>query len=54
MPESPRPAQPDISKTRRLLGRAPRTRSVVAATGLLILGAAPFAAARTGDPLREG
>jgi hypothetical protein len=35
-------------------GRAPRTRSVVAATGLLVLCFAPFAGARTGDNLREG
>lgn len=39
---------------RRLLGRTPRTRSVVAATGVLVIGLAPFAAARTGDALREG
>jgi hypothetical protein len=54
MHESPQSAQPDISKTRRLLGRAPRTRSVIAATGLLVICAAPFASARTGNPLREG
>ena len=54
MHESPQSAQPDISKTRRLLGRAPRTRSVIAATGLLVICAAPFASARTGGPLREG
>jgi len=46
--------EPHISKTRRLLGRAPRTRSVVAATGLLVICVAPFASARTGGPLREG
>ena len=39
---------------RRLLGRAPRTRSVVAASGLLVICAAPFAGAATGDNLREG
>ena len=39
---------------RRLLGRAPRTRSVVAATGLLIICAAPFAGAATRDPVRQG
>ena len=50
MHESPQSAQPDISKTRRLLGRAPRTRSVIAATGLLVICAAPFASARTGAP----
>lgn len=54
MHESPQPAQPEISKTRRVLGRAPRTRSVIAATGLLVICAAPFASARTGGPLREG
>jgi len=37
----------------RLLGRAPRTRSVVAATGLLVICAAPFAGAATGDPVRQ-
>jgi len=39
---------------RRLLGRAPRTRSVVAAAGLLVICGAPFAGAATGDNLREG
>ena len=34
--------------------RSPRTRSVVAATGLLLLGIAPFGVAATGDALREG
>ena len=41
-------------RRRRLLSRAPRTRSVVAATGLLVICAAPFAGAATGDVLREG
>ena len=54
MHESPQPDQPGISKTRRLLGSAPRTRSVIAATGLLVICVAPFASARTGGPLREG
>ena len=40
-------------RTRRL-GKSPRTRSVVIATGLLLLGITPFAAARTGSNLREG
>jgi hypothetical protein len=35
-------------------GNSPRTRSVVIATGLLVLGITPFAAARTGGNLREG
>jgi len=39
---------------RRRLGRAPRTRSVVAATGVLVLCITPFAAAKTGGNLREG
>ncbi len=46
--------EPHTSKTRRLLGRAPRTRSVIAATGVLVICAVPFASARTGDQLREG
>ncbi len=48
------PAQPAISDTRRFFSRAPRTRSVLAATGVLVICVAPFAAARTGGPLREG
>ena len=39
---------------RRISGRAPRTRSVIAATGVLVICIAPFAAAKTGGPLREG
>ena len=41
---------------RRLLGRAPRTRSVIAATGLLVLGISSFAVAQTdlSDYVREG
>jgi hypothetical protein len=38
----------------RRLGKSPRTRSVVIATGLLLLGITPFAVARTGSNLREG
>ena len=34
--------------------RSPRTRSVLLATGLLVLGLAPFGVAATGDALREG
>jgi hypothetical protein len=37
-----------------LASKSPRTRSVVIATGLLLLGITPFAAARTGSNLREG
>ena len=54
MHEQSDPAPFRISNARRRLGRAPRTRSVVAATGVLVICIAPFAAARTGDPLREG
>lgn len=41
-------------KRRLALGRAPRTRSVVLATGMLAIGLSPFAIAATGDALREG
>ena len=54
MPISPHPADPGKPARRSWRGRAPRTRSVVAATALLVICSAPFAAARTGDPLREG
>jgi len=39
---------------RLVLGRAPRTRSVLLATGVLVVVIAPFGIAATGDPLREG
>lgn len=39
---------------RLVIGRAPRTRSVLLATGLLVVGIAPFGIAATGDSLREG
>lgn len=48
------PIEDHTPARRRLLGRAPRTRSVVAATSLLLICSAPFATARTGDNLREG
>ncbi len=35
-------------------GRSPRTRSVVLASGLLVLGVSPFAVAATGDAVRQG
>lgn len=41
-------------KRRMALGRAPRTRSVLLATGMLAIGITPFAVAKTGDNLREG
>src|SRR5687767_12507775 len=34
--------------------RSPRTRSVLLATGMLLLGLAPMGIAATGDVLREG
>lgn len=37
-----------------MIGRAPRTRSVLLATGLLVVGVSSYAAAATGDSLREG
>jgi hypothetical protein len=37
-----------------LSSKAPRTRGVVVATGLLVLGVTPFAVAKTGGNLREG
>ena len=36
------------------MNRSPRTRSVLLATGVLVLGIAPFGIAATGDALREG
>jgi hypothetical protein len=45
----------ESTKRRRLLGqRSPRTRSVLLATGLLVVAISPFAVARTGEVLREG
>ena len=52
---TPRPPFEDhTAARRRLLGRAPRTRSVVAATAVLVICIPPFAAAKTGGNLREG
>ena len=46
---------PDSPKRRRLLrDRAPRTRSVMLATGVLVVAIAPFAVAKTGDALLQG
>jgi hypothetical protein len=45
---------PEPAEGRRRLRKSPRTRSVVIATGLLVLGITPFAAARTGSNIREG
>jgi len=50
MDESAQRAQSEAHKSRR----SPRTRSVLAATGVLVIGLSPFAVARTGDVLREG
>ena len=52
--KAPHHSREDHMPGRRLLGRAPRTRSVIAATGLLVICISPFAAARTGSNLREG
>jgi hypothetical protein len=41
-------------RRRMLMGRAPRTRSVIVATGFLAIVLAPFGVAATGDSLREG
>lgn len=41
-------------RRRSVLGRAPRTRSVLLASGFLAVAIAPFGIAATGDPLREG
>ncbi len=56
MHEPHQPIQDPAPASRRLLGRAPRTRSVVAATGLLVLGISSFAVAQTDleDFVREG
>jgi hypothetical protein len=48
------PARPRRRLRLPLAGTSPRTRSVVLATGLLVLGISPFAIARTGANLREG
>ena len=37
-----------------LANTSPRTRSVLLATGVLVVGIAPFGIAATGDSLREG
>lgn len=53
----PAPIQTSDSRAprRRLaIGRAPRTRSVLLAAGVLVVGVAPFGIAATGDSLREG
>ena len=42
------------SDRKRFFGRAPRTRSVLLSTGLLVVVMAPFGVAATGDSTREG
>jgi hypothetical protein len=52
-----RPDPADASRRKRRLplsNTSPRTRSVLLATGLLVVGISPFAVARTGGNLREG
>jgi len=48
------PAAAPARRRRLLSDRSPRTRSVLLATGVLVVGISPFAAAATGDLLREG
>lgn len=48
------PAGPRRRLRLPLAGKSPRTRSVVLATGLLVVGISPFAIAKTGSNLREG
>jgi len=45
---------PRSRRRRLLMAKAPRTRSVILATGMLVVGIAPFGIAATGDTLREG
>ncbi len=53
--DSAGPDAPTPNRLRRLvLGRAPRTRSVLLASGFLAVAIAPFGIAATGDSLREG
>ena len=53
--DSAAPDAPTPSRLRRLaFGRAPRTRSVLLASGFLAVAIAPFGIAATGDSLREG
>lgn len=46
--------EPLDRRRRALRGRAPRTRSVLLATGVLVVAIAPLGIAATGDSLREG
>jgi len=48
------PAEPRRRFHLPLANSSPRTRSVVLATGLLVLGISPFAVAKTGSTIREG
>ena len=48
------PEQQSKGRRRLVLGRAPRTRSVLLASGFLAVVIAPLGIAATGDPLREG
>jgi hypothetical protein len=48
------PMEESTKRRRFLARRSPRTRSVLLATGLLVVGISPFAVARTGEVLREG
>jgi len=48
------PKEKTDGRRRLLIGRAPRTRSVLLASGFLAIAIAPFGIAATGDSLREG
>jgi hypothetical protein len=48
------PEEKTEGRRRLLIGRAPRTRSVLLASGFLAIAIAPFGIAATGDSLREG
>jgi hypothetical protein len=48
------PAEAHRHRRRLPLSTSPRTRSVLLATGVLVVGISPFAVARTGGNLREG
>lgn len=48
------PEEQPKGRRRPVIGRAPRTRSVLLASGFLAIAIAPFGIAATGDSLREG
>jgi hypothetical protein len=54
MPASEEQPACGAGRRRLAIGRAPRTRSVLLASGFLAIAIAPFGIAATGDSLREG